>query len=86
MHFFHFCFDGNIKQICRTAFLHLFNISKNRIILSEIDAEKLVHAFITFRLDFVVYYYQLVLKAQLIQNAAVRVLTGTRQREHISPS
>uniref|UniRef100_A0A669EZ97 Reverse transcriptase domain-containing protein n=1 Tax=Oreochromis niloticus TaxID=8128 RepID=A0A669EZ97_ORENI len=83
-------FNAHIKQICKTAFFHLRNISKIRNILSRSDAEKLVHAFITSRLD---YCNSLLsgcpknsLKSlQLIQNAAARVLTGTRKREHISP-
>uniref|UniRef100_A0A3P9AX47 Amyloid protein-binding protein 2 n=2 Tax=Maylandia zebra TaxID=106582 RepID=A0A3P9AX47_9CICH len=44
-------FNAHIKQICQTAFFHLCNISKVRNILSQSDAEKLVHAFITSRLD-----------------------------------
>uniref|UniRef100_A0A669DT12 Reverse transcriptase domain-containing protein n=1 Tax=Oreochromis niloticus TaxID=8128 RepID=A0A669DT12_ORENI len=83
-------FNAHIKQICKTAFFHLCNISKIRNILSQSDAEKLVHAFITSRLD---YCNSLLsgcpknsLKSlQLIQNAAARVLTGTRKREQISP-
>ena len=74
----------------RTAFFHLHNISKIRHILSQNDAEKLVHAFVTSRLD----YCNSLLSGcsnksiktlQLIQNAAARVLTGTRKRDHISP-
>lgn len=34
----------------------------------------------------IIQYYQIVQKTlQLIQNAAMRVLTGTRKTEHISP-
>ena len=45
-------FNLHIKQICRTAFFHLRNIVKIRSILSQSDAEKLVHAFVTSRLDY----------------------------------
>ncbi len=73
-------FNSHIKQISRTAFVHLYNIAKIRHILSQKDAEKLVHAFVTSRLD---YCNSLLsgcpnksLKSlQLIQNAAARVLT-----------
>ena len=44
-------FDAHIKQVSRTAFFHLCNIVKIRNILSQSDAEKLVHAFVTSRLD-----------------------------------
>ena len=83
-------FNSHIKQISRTAFFHLRNIAKIRHIMSQKDAEKLVHAFVTSRLD----YCNSLLSGcsnkslktlQLIQNAAARVLTRTRKRDHISP-
>uniref|UniRef100_A0A8C4DRA9 Reverse transcriptase domain-containing protein n=1 Tax=Dicentrarchus labrax TaxID=13489 RepID=A0A8C4DRA9_DICLA len=83
-------FNSHIKQTSRTAFFHLRNIRKIRHILSQTDAEKLIHAFVTSRLD----YCNSLLSGcpnksiktlQLIQNAAARVLTGTRKRDHISP-
>ncbi|XP_071329025.1 uncharacterized protein [Trachinotus anak] len=83
-------FTSHIKQVSRTAFFHLHNIAKIRPILCLKEAEKLVHAFVTPRLD---YCNSLlsgcpknsVKSLQLIQNAAARVLTGTRKRDHISP-
>ncbi|XP_070840477.1 uncharacterized protein, partial [Chaetodon trifascialis] len=84
------CFHSHVKQISRTAFFHLRNIAKIRHILSQNDAEKLVHAFVTSRLD----YCNSLLSGcpnsllnilQLLQNAAARVLTKTRKRDHISP-
>ena len=83
-------FNSHIKQTSRTAFFHLRNVTKIRRILSKTDAEKLIHAFVTSRLD----YCNSLLSGcpnksiktlQLIQNAAARVLTGTRIRDHISP-
>ena len=44
-------FNSYVKQISRTAFFHLRNIAKIRHILSQQDAEKLVHTFVTSRLD-----------------------------------
>ena len=84
-------FNSHVKQISRTAFFHLRNISKIRHILSQKDAEKLVHAFVTSRLD----YCNSLLSGcsnkslrslQLIQNAAARVLTKTKKRDHITPA
>ncbi|MDF4316827.1 reverse transcriptase family protein, partial [Vibrio parahaemolyticus] len=83
-------FNSHLKQTSRTAFFHLRNIAKIRPILTRKDAEKLVHAFVTSRLD----YCNSLLSGssskslktlQLIQNAAARVLTGTKKRDHISP-
>ena len=68
----------------------MHNISKIRNVLSQKDTEKLVHAFITSRLD----YCNSLLSGssrkslktlQLVQNAAARVLTRTKKRDHISP-
>ncbi|XP_072247498.1 uncharacterized protein [Leuresthes tenuis] len=83
-------FDAHIKLVSRTAFFHLCNIAKIRNILSQGDAEKLVHAFVTSRLD---YCNSLLLgcptyslkSLQLIQNAAARVLMRTNRRDHVSP-
>ncbi|XP_074496841.1 uncharacterized protein LOC141770891 [Sebastes fasciatus] len=83
-------FNSHIKQTSRTAFFHLRNIAKIRHILCQNDAEKLVHAFVTSRLD----YCNSLLSGcsnkslktlQLIQNAAARVLTRTRKIDHITP-
>ena len=83
-------FNYHIKQTSMTAFFHLRNIAKIRHILSQNDAEKLVHAFVTSRLD----YCNSLLSGcpnkslktlQLVQNAAARVLTKTRKRDHITP-
>uniref|UniRef100_A0A672ZI91 Reverse transcriptase domain-containing protein n=1 Tax=Sphaeramia orbicularis TaxID=375764 RepID=A0A672ZI91_9TELE len=83
-------FKPHINQACRTAFFHLRNIAKIRNILSKNDAEKLVHAFVTSRLDhcnsLLVACPKSSLKSyQLVQNAAARLLTGTNRREHITP-
>lgn len=40
-------FSSHIKHVTRTAFFHLCNMAKIRNILSQSDADKLVHAFIT---------------------------------------
>ena len=84
-------FHSHIKQTSKIAFFHLRNIAKVRRILSQSDAEKLVHAFVTSRLD----YCNSILAGcpstslnslQLVQNAAARVLTGARRSDHITPS
>lgn len=56
----------------------------------ESDFEKVIHAFITNRLDYCNALYTGVSETslsrlQLVQNAAARLLTGTRKREHITP-
>ncbi len=66
------------------------NIAKLRNMLPVSDEEKLVHAFMTSRLD----YCNALLggcpassinKLQIVQNAAARVLTRSRKYDHITP-
>ncbi len=80
-------FDSHVSSICKTAIFHLKNISKLRPMS---NAEMLIHAFMTSRLD----YFNALLggcsthlinKLQMVQNAAARVLTRTRKYDHISP-
>ncbi|XP_078139509.1 uncharacterized protein LOC144539314 [Centroberyx gerrardi] len=83
-------FDAHIKEITKIAFFHLRNISKIRSLLNTADAETLIHAFVSSRLD----YCNVLLsglpncsikKLQLVQNAAARILTRTRKFDHITP-
>ena len=86
----HLTFELHIKQLCKNSFYHLKNIAKLRPSLSLPDAEKLVHAFVSTRLD----YCNALLagisnkniqKLQYIQNCAARILTRTRKFDHITP-
>uniref|UniRef100_A0A3B3B7H9 Reverse transcriptase domain-containing protein n=1 Tax=Oryzias melastigma TaxID=30732 RepID=A0A3B3B7H9_ORYME len=83
-------FKAHISQACKTAFFHLRNIARIRNMLSKSDAEKLIHAFVTSRLDYcnslLIACPKSSLKSfQLVQNAAARLLAGTSRREHITP-
>ncbi|KAI5086818.1 hypothetical protein C0J45_23883, partial [Silurus meridionalis] len=83
-------FNNHINQVTKTAFFHLRNISKLRNMLSISDAEKLVHAFMTFRIDYCNALLggcpaSIINKLQLVQNAAARVLTFSRKYDHITP-
>ncbi len=80
----------NFSHVTKTAFFHLRNIVLLRNMLTVSDAEKLVHAFMTSRLD----YCNALLggcpassinKLQIVQNAAARVLTRSRKYDHITP-
>uniref|UniRef100_A0A8C1KKZ4 Reverse transcriptase domain-containing protein n=1 Tax=Cyprinus carpio TaxID=7962 RepID=A0A8C1KKZ4_CYPCA len=83
-------FENHISHVTKTAFFHLRNTAKLRNMLPVSDAEKLVHAFMTSRLD----YCNALLggcpassinKLQVVQNAAARVLTRSRKYDHITP-
>ncbi len=76
-------FDSHVSSICKTAFFHLKNISKLRPMVSMSNAEMLINAFMTSRLDYCNALLgdcsaRLIKKLQMVQNAAVRVLTRTR--------
>ncbi len=80
-------FENHISHVTKTAFFHLRNIAKLRNMVSVSDAEKLVHAFMTSRLD----YCNALLsgcpvssinKLQIVQNAAAKVLTRSRKYDH----
>ena len=81
---------SNISTICRTAYMHLHNISHIRRYLT-IDATKaLVHAFVTSRLDYgnallIGLPRDQINKLQRIQNMAARVITFTPRRDHMTP-
>ena len=83
-------YETHIKHLCKTSFFHLRNIAKLRPTLTQPDAEKLIHAFISSRLD---YCNTLLIrtpskslqKLQYIQNSAARVLMRVRKYDHITP-
>ncbi|XP_061759223.1 probable RNA-directed DNA polymerase from transposon BS isoform X1 [Nerophis ophidion] len=83
-------FESHIKSVTKTAFFHLRNIAKIRSILSTKDAEIIIHAFVTSRLDYCNVLFSglpmsSIKRLQLVQNAAARLLTRTRKFDHITP-
>ncbi len=83
-------FDFHIKKAIRVTFFHLRKIKKNRPILSLREAETLIHAFMTSRLD----YCNVLLSGfpaksfqglQMVQNVAACILTESSRFEHICP-
>ena len=83
-------FNSHIKSVISAAFYHLKNIAKIKGIVSKPDLERLIHAFVSSRLDYcngllTGISKQAVKQLQYIQNAAARVLTRTRKYDHISP-
>ncbi len=84
-------FENHISHATKTAFFHVRNNAKLQNMLTVSDAEKLVHAFMTSKLD----YCNALLggcpassihKLQIVQNAAARVLTRSRKYYHITPN
>ncbi|KAF7644272.1 hypothetical protein LDENG_00224820, partial [Lucifuga dentata] len=77
-----------VTKVVQIFFLQLRLISKVRPFLSFSDLEKVIHTFITSRLDYCNTLYSGISKGnihrlQLIQNTAARFLTRSRRRDHI---
>ena len=83
-------FEAHVKSVVKTCFYHLRNITKVMPFLSCSDAERLVHAFITSKLDYCNALLaglpkKLINQLQLVQNSAARVLKKTKRWERITP-
>ncbi len=83
-------FSSHVIAVTKSAYYHLKNIARIRCFVSSQDLEKLVHAFITSRVDYCNGLLtglpkKTIRQLQLIQNAAARILTRTRKSEHITP-
>ena len=79
-----------VNSICKSAFFHLRNISRIRKYLSRTATERLIHAFVTSKLDsYNSLLYGLpkycIQKLQSVLNAAARLLTYTSKYDHITP-
>ena len=86
----HLTMERHIKNTTKAASFALHKIGKLRQYLSRPDCEKLVHAFISSRLDYCNSTFYgipdyLLNKLQLIQNTAARMVTRTKRNEHITP-
>ena len=80
----------HVANVCKSAFFSLWKVGRIRNVLDQGSTEKLVHAFITSRID---YCNSLLFglcdfkikKLQAIQNSAARLVTRTNKFDHITP-
>ena len=80
----------HINNICRSGSLSLRQIGKIRKFISQEDTERIVHAFISSKLDYCNgLLYGLpsneILKLQRLQNSAARLVMKSKKSEHITP-
>jgi hypothetical protein len=81
--------EAQVSKICSSAYLGLRNISRIRRFLSQTVTERLVHAFVTSKLDmgnsllFGISQAQLD-RVQRIQDNAARLVTRTGRFEHVT--
>jgi hypothetical protein len=81
---------SHVNSVCRSASYAIYRIGKLRRYLDAANTEKLVHAFISSRLDncnSILYGLpdKELNKLQRIQNAAARLVSLTKKRDHITP-
>ena len=86
----HLSAASQVDALCKSCFFHLANIGAKRRSLTRASAEKLVHAFVSSKLDFcngllVGLPNNQLKKLQRVQNTAARVVTLTPKYEHITP-
>ena len=82
--------QNQVNNICRSSYLALHKIGKIRNFLDKQTTEKLVHAFISCRLDFCNSLLHCIpdsqtSKLQCIQNSAARLVRRSSSRQHIKP-
>ena len=83
--------EAHIKRVCQVSYFQQKTILTVQRVLSPEAPEKLVHAFVTARLDYcnsnlVGISDATVKKLQLLQNSAARLVSKTGRYEHISPA
>ena len=81
----------HITRVCGSLFYHLYNIRQIRKFISRETTEKLVHTFISSRIDYcnsLLYgspSYQ-INKLQRVQNAAAQLVCGVPKFHRITPT
>uniref|UniRef100_A0A8C2BXZ1 Reverse transcriptase domain-containing protein n=1 Tax=Cyprinus carpio TaxID=7962 RepID=A0A8C2BXZ1_CYPCA len=82
--------EKHSKQLIKNCFFQLRNISKIRALVSKVELEMIIHAFISSRLDycnslFICLNRKDLCRLQTVQNSAARLLTHRSKRAHITP-
>lgn len=85
------CLDKQITKVTQLAFRDIYNLNKVVRLLNRENAHAITHAFITSRLDYCnSIYYGLpdsqLNKLQRVQNAAARLITRLKKRDHVTPA
>jgi len=79
-----------LSAVCRGGYYQLRQLRPLKRCMTDEAIKTLTHAFIGSRLDYCNGLYcgiteELLSRLQSVQNAAARLVTGSRRREHISP-
>ena len=82
--------SAHISSVCKSVRYYLRNLGIIRKYLTRSATEKIVHAFISSRLDFGnAHFFQLpqsqLTRLQRLQNAAARLIMLSKLKDHITP-
>ena len=83
--------NTHVNKLCSAAYFHLYNLRRIRKYLTQQTCEKLVHAFVTSRIDYCnSLLYSLPAKQldkiQRVQNTAARIIFRLPKFCHITPT
>lgn len=83
-------FDTHVKQLAKSWFFNLWNISQLRSVVSTGELEMLIRAFISSRINYCntlsfSFSMSSLDRLQAIQNAAARLLARSNRGSHITP-
>ncbi len=84
------CLTKQMNTVVKNSFYQLWIISRLKSFLSFNDLEKVIHAFITSRLDYCNSLYlglpqSSTARLQMVQNAAARLLTRAKKTDRVTP-
>ncbi len=82
--------EVQVRSMCKSAWYHLYNISKVRRLLTLDQTKTVIHAYVTSKIDSNNALLSglptcLLHKLQLVQNAAARVVTRNKKGDHVTP-
>lgn len=82
--------DIQVKNMCKGAWLNLFNIGKIRNHLTDDQAKTVIHAYVTSKLDannalLAGTSTTLQIQLQRVQNAAAKLITQKKKHDHVTP-
>jgi hypothetical protein len=87
----HATMEKHINKVCKSSYLHLYNINRIKPYLDKSSLESVIHAFVTSKLDYgnallCGYPSTLIMKLQRVQNTAARLLSSHSKYTHITPT
>jgi hypothetical protein len=82
--------DKQVTSVCKSAWYHLFQISKIRHFLTTEQVKSVIHAYVTSRIDqnnslLLGLPKNSIKRIQCVQNASARLILGLKKYEHITP-